>query len=82
MKLKVYGTMNCPDTVDALKAYEEHGIEVDYHDIGDDIHALKQFLKLRDTLDVFSEARAKHFIGVPCILTPKGVSLDWKKFIE
>jgi len=82
MKVTVYGTMNCPDTVDALREYKAHGIEVEFCDISADIKALKEFLKLRDTEEVFAEARQEHFVGVPCVIREDGsLTLDWEELL-
>lgn len=32
MKIIVYGTMICPDTVDALELFKKNSIDVDYRD--------------------------------------------------
>lgn len=42
MKVTVYGTMNCPDTVDALREYKARGIAVEFRNIDADIKTLKE----------------------------------------
>ena len=37
MKVIVYGTMNCPDTVDALREYKARGVDFEFRDIDADI---------------------------------------------
>ena len=44
MKIIVYGTMICPDTVDALELFKKNSIDVDYRDFGDKISYLKALL--------------------------------------
>lgn len=82
MKVTVYGTMNCPDTVDALREYKARGFAVNFRDIDADIKTLKEFLKLRDTEAVFAEARQEHYVGVPCIVKEDGsLTLDWEELL-
>lgn len=82
MKVTVYGTMNCPDTVDALREYKARGIAVEFRDIDADIKTLKEFLKLRDTEEAFADARQEHFVGVPCVVKEDGsLTLDWESLL-
>lgn len=82
MKLIVYGTMNCHDTVEALDAYKAAGYKVLFRDIDSSTKVMKEFLKLRDTEDVFKDVRANHTIGVPCIVKEdRTLTLDWKSLL-
>lgn len=47
--LKIYGSMLWPDGVERRKDLETAGVEYQYHDIGEDLVVLKEFLKLRDS---------------------------------
>lgn len=81
--LKVYGSLLCPDCVACKSAFEAQGIPFEYLDFSDELSALKEFLKLRDSEDVFSEVRRAGKIGIPCIVAEDGsVSLDWEAFIH
>ena len=82
MKLIVYGTLNCPDTVAALAEYEKRGLQVDYRDIDKSIATLKEFLTLRDTETVFAPVRERHSVGVPCLIKEDGtITLDWEEVL-
>ena len=82
MKLTVYGTRNCPDTVAALAEYEKRGVTVDFRDIDADIATLQEFLTLRDTEDVFAPVRERHGVGVPCVIKEDGtLTLDWESVL-
>lgn len=82
MKLVVYGTLNCPDTVEALEAYKARGIDVDFRNIDKDTKTLKEFLALRDTESIFDPVREKHMIGVPCVIKEDGsLTLDWEEVL-
>lgn len=80
--LKVYGSLLCPDCVACKEAFESNAVEFEYHDFSEDLLALKEFLKLRDTNPVFAEVKQAGKIGIPCIVCDDGtVSLDWEKFM-
>ena len=82
MKLIVYGTLNCPDTVAALAEYEKRGFQVDFRDIDKSIATLKEFLTLRDTEIVFAPVRERHSVGVPCLIKEDGtITLDWEEVL-
>lgn len=46
----------------------EYGVKYAFVDITSGMGALKQFLKLRDTMDAFADARAGHYVGIPVLL--------------
>ena len=81
--LKVYGSLLCPDCVACKKAFEEKGIAFEYHDIAEDLQALKTFLSIRDSDPVYGEVKAAGKIGIPCILCEDGrLTLDWQEFLN
>ena len=83
MKIIVYGTMICPDTVDALELFKKNSIDVDYRDFGDKISYLKEFLAIRDSSSLFDNARKTRTIGVPCIIFEDGsITLNPEDVIE
>ena len=47
----------------------------------DDLPALKAFLKLRDTLEIFRPVREEGRIGIPCIVDGEKVALDWAQYV-
>ncbi|MGI6076060.1 MAG: glutaredoxin [Pyramidobacter sp.] len=81
MKVMVYGTLNCPDTVAALEEYKKRGIDVDFKDIDGDIKTLKDFLRLRDTKDIFESVRTEHKVGVPLVIAQGKMTLDWREIL-
>ncbi len=72
MKIVVYSTMNCPDTVEALKEYEAHGINFLFRDIDSSTKIMKEFL---------SSATQKKFLHLCAKITPWvfPASLNWTK---
>ncbi len=76
--LKIYGSRLCPDCVACLADLDRAGVEYEYHDFGEDLKALKDFLVIRDSNPQFDEIRKTGKIGIPCIIDGDGkVRLDW-----
>lgn len=75
----VYGSMLCPDCVQCRKDLDESGIAYEYREITENLFYLKEFLKLRDELDLFTQIKAEGKIGIPCIVADDGTAaLEWK----
>ena len=70
--MKLYGSVLCPDCVDAFEILKEKDIAYDYVDINESMQTLKEFLKLRDNRDEFKEVREKANAGIPCFLLDDG----------
>lgn len=69
MALKFYGTMLCPDCVDAHKVLDESGTPFEFVDITGSIPALKEFMFLRDSNPAFDGAKAEQYLGIPAFVT-------------
>ena len=81
--LKIYGSPMCPDCVKCKQELEEAGVEFLYLDIGEKLLYLKQFLKLRDSNELFDAVRQRGQIGIPCILRDDGtVTFEWDEFLK
>ena len=80
--LKIYGSMLCPDCADCCKKLREASVEFEFCDFAESLLNLKEFLKLRDSSDLFDEIRSAGKIGIPCIVRKDGsVTLDWTEFL-
>lgn len=80
--LKIYGSMLCPDCVKCREDLDKAGIAYEYLDFSDHLKNLKEFLKLRDELEIFAPVRAEGKIGIPCILREDGsATLSWEEWI-
>lgn len=80
--LKIYGSMLCPDCVDCCRELKEANVEFEFCDFADSLLHLKEFLKLRDESEAFSEIREAGKIGIPCIVCEDGgLTLDWAEFM-
>lgn len=76
--LKIYGTLRCPDCVECLEALDKAKIDYEFLDFDKDLKALKEFLKIRDSSELFNEAREAGNIGIPCIIKEdESITLDW-----
>nr|WP_314532277.1 glutaredoxin domain-containing protein [uncultured Fusobacterium sp.] len=69
---KVYGSMLCPDCVEAKEYFEKVNYKYEFVNITESIANLKEFLKLRDTRKEFEVIRNLGYVGIPAILTDNG----------
>ena len=70
--MKYYGSLLCPDCVEATRLISERGIVCQWMDITSSMLNLKEFLALRDTREEFAPVRAEGRVGIPCFLTEDG----------
>lgn len=78
--LNIYGSMLCPDCVQCEQELKAAGIPAVFHDIGTDLAALKEFLRIRDTSPLFDQVREAEKIGIPCLVRENGsITLNWKE---
>ncbi len=81
--MKLYGSVLCPDCVDAFDILKEKNIDYDYVDINESMKTLKEFLKLRDNRDEFKEVRENSNVGIPCFLFDDGsIIFDIDKIVK
>lgn len=79
-KVVIYGTMECPDTVQAKELFDKEGIRHAYIDVLQSMVNLKRFLNIRDANpDVFADTVANRGIGVPAIVVDNEVYTDVSK---
>lgn len=68
-EIVMYGSMQCPDTVQAKELFDKEGIAYRFVDILDSMDSLKGFLNVRDSnTDLFADTVANGGIGVPVIV--------------
>ena len=80
--LKIYGSMLCKDCVQCREDLDKAGVEYDFLEFQDELKNLKEFLSLRDSLDIFKTVKDNGGIGIPCIVNDDGnVSLDWEQYL-
>ena len=80
--LKIYGSMQCPDCVQCRQDLDKAGVAYTYFDFSESLSHLKIFLRYRDSLPIFAQAKENGKIGIPCIVDEDdSVSLDWGKYL-
>jgi len=74
--VRIYGMDTCPDCV-YIKEQIKNNPNFEYIDIGSHVRLLKEFLKIRDSSEVFLTAKENGQIGIPCFVLEDGtVSLN------
>lgn len=66
---KMYGSMLCPDCIEARVHLKKIGYEYEFIDITESMINLKEFLYLRDSREEFIKIKSLKHIGIPTILT-------------
>ena len=73
----VFGSKQCPDTMECLASLTQAGISYEFRDIAE-LSSLKEFLKYRDTVALFDNVKANGGVGIPFIIREDGqYSFDW-----
>ena len=76
-ELIVYGTTQCPDTVECLKALQDTGTAFEFKDISE-LSVLKEFLRYRDREAMFESVKEAGGVGIPFLIRSDGkMSFEW-----
>ncbi len=70
--LKVIGSTMCKDTMNAVDYLKAHQIPFEFFNITESMPNLREFMKLRDTLDAEAHARETHMVGIPLFVLDDG----------
>ncbi|MCD7906187.1 MAG: glutathione S-transferase N-terminal domain-containing protein [Clostridium sp.] len=70
--MKFYGSHLCPDCEAAQAVLDEKKIPYEYVDITGSMANLKEFLRLRDSLPLYQDAREEGFVGIPSFVKDDG----------
>ena len=82
MKITVIGSHLCPDTLYALNQLYAAGVEVSYLDILSCHSALRTYLNIRETSELFAPIRGTQRLGVPCFQREDGsLTLELKDIL-
>ena len=79
MKITVVGSHLCPDTLYALCELRKKNVEIDFKNLSASLDGLKEYLSLREELEIYKDIRANKGIGRPCFILEDGtktLSLD------
>lgn len=80
--IKIYGSMLCKDCVQCRQELDDANVSYIYLDFSEDLKYLKEFLAMRDTLEIFEDVKRNGAIGIPCIVDDNGtVSLNWEQYL-
>ena len=80
--LTVYGIQSCGTCREMRAAFDKAGVPYVYKNFSENIQNLKDFLKLRDSLPLFDEVKARGGVGTPCLVSDDGkVTLDGEQFL-
>lgn len=71
MKLVIYGSTLCQDTLYALMKVKSAGAEVDFHNITAVLPDLRAFMTLREEDPVYAEV-GKERLGIPLFIYEDG----------
>lgn len=74
--MKVYGSRICIDCRNFKRINEARGLNLPFIEIMDNTDNLREFLRIRDKEDVFSELRKNGGIGIPVFVDEGRVTLD------
>lgn len=75
--MKVYGASICIDCRNFMAMANKRGLQIEYVDITDNTHSLKEFLHIRDTSPIFTKQRKEGGIGIPLFVSENGeLTLD------
>ena len=66
---KMYGSMLCPDCVEAKEYLKKINYKYDFVNITESMTNLNEFLHLRDTRKEFEEVKSLEYVGIPAIIT-------------
>lgn len=69
--IRIYGMTSCPDC-EYVKRQAEGNDRYEIIDIGKDVKALKEFLRLRDSSPAFDGAKRTGAAGIPCFVLEDG----------
>lgn len=73
----VYGSKQCPDTMECLASLTKAGTPYEFRDIAE-LAFLKEFLRYRDKVSLFDRVRADGGVGIPFIVQDDGqYTFDW-----
>ena len=73
MKVTVYGSHLCPDTLYALNVLKSKDVDLSFKNISGALGDLKEFLAIREGNPLFDGARKSGGAGIPLFILEDGV---------
>ena len=82
MKVTVYGSHLCPDTLYAINQLKANDVDMSFKNISAALSDLKKFLAIRENDSLFDDAKKNGGLGIPCFVLEDGTrTLDISKVI-
>lgn len=72
MKVTVYGSHLCPDTLYAINQLMSKGVDMSFKNISAALSDLKEFLAIRENDAIFDNAKKNGGLGIPCFVLEDG----------
>lgn len=83
MKLTIIGNHLCEDTREALEVLKGKNAEIKFENISESLDSLKEYLKIRETSEMYKAVRAAGGIGIPCFVFEDGTkTLDLSAVLD
>ena len=83
MKVIMYGTHLCKDTLYAIYKLDDKGADLEFRNISASLTEMKAFLKIRDEEALFDGPKKEGKIGVPYFELENGMkTLDLQEVLE
>lgn len=79
--ITIYGTNQCRYCVACKEAYDTQRVEYEFVELLDDLQLLKQYINLRDTLEIYEGIQGTGKLGIPLIKCDDEYTRDWKKYL-
>lgn len=82
MKVTVYGSHLCPDTLYAINQLMSKGVDMSFKNIPAALPDLKEFPAIRENDAIFDNAKKNGGLGIPCFVFEDGTrTLDITRVI-
>ena len=82
--VQLIGTWLCPDCRVVVEQAKAEGLELEFHDMLENLQDMRLFLKIREGHpEIYDELRVDNKVGIPVFVFPDGsVSVDPEKGLE
>ncbi len=78
----IYGTQDCSNCISAKEELDSLGITYEFLDLAKTKN-LKEFLKLRDSMDIYNPVKERGAVGIPTfILDDESITINFDEVKE
>ena len=83
MKLTLFGSHLCQDTLYAICKLKDRNVEIDFRNISVDFSALKDFMIIRESDPVYEPVKKSGGLGMPLMILEDGTkTLDLEEVLK